>query len=128
MTSQYDKNELSKMLDLMADHLLAGREIEFSDCVLEWYRNDFKCHLVPMPQDKDDVHLAVKASIIDRLVEVLNAPPHSDNQTAPAWCSKIKALNKPIRLQSDRLLEGEYYCPAFAKRNLQVVNNFMYFI
>jgi hypothetical protein len=128
MATQYEENELSKMLDVMADHLLARREIEFSDCVLEWYRNSFKCYLVPMPNDKDETLLAVKASIIDRLVEVLNAPPHSDNQKAPDWCSKIKALNKPIRLQSDRLLEGEYYCPAFAKRNLQVVNNFMYFI
>jgi hypothetical protein len=128
MATQDNESEMNDMLDAMATHLLAGEEIDFTDCVLDWYRKDFRCYLVPMPKDKDEIHLAVKASIIDRLVEVLNSPPHSDNQAAPEWCGMVKAVSKPLKLQSDRLLEGEYFCAAFAKRNLHVVQNFMYFI
>ncbi|MEN9866114.1 MAG: hypothetical protein RL748_1704 [Pseudomonadota bacterium] len=128
MALQVVEDEMSEMLDVMANHLLAHEEIEFSDCILDWYRNEFPCDLVPMPGDHDEVRLAVKASIMDRLVEVLNSPPHNANQIAPEWCGRIKALRAPLRLQSDRLLEDEIYCEAFAKRNLFAVKNFMYFI
>ena len=119
---------LSYQLDLMTDYLLQNQEIEFSDCILNWYRRDFKCKLVPEPDDVDAVRLAIKASIIERLVEVLNSPPHNGDQIVPGWCKQIKGLAHPLKLQSERLLEGEQYCEAFEKRNLQVVKNFMYFI
>lgn len=128
MTTQDTTMELANMLDTMADYFLAKKEIEFSDCVQDWYRNKFQCNLVPMPNDKDEFRLAVKASIMERLVEVLNAPPRSGNQIAPAWCAQIKAVSAPVKLQSERLLEDERYCQAFAKRNLHVTENFMYFV
>lgn len=118
----------SDALSVMARHLIAGNELQFSGCVLDWYRNGFRCDQVPMPLDKHPTHLAIKASIVERLVEVLNAPPHCDNQTVPAWCSQIGAIEPSLRLQSYRLLEDEQYCEAFSKRNLLVVKNFMYFV
>ena len=81
-----------------------------------------------MPGDSDEIRLAVKASIIERLVEVLNTPPRSENQVAPEWCGQVKAIGSPLKLQSGRLLEGEALCMAFAKRNLHVVKNCMYFV
>lgn len=122
------EKEVAELLDRMTRHLVSGNEIEFSDCVLDWYRNGFRCDQVPKPTDKNTTHLAIKASIVERLVEVLNAPPHLDNQTRPAWCNQIEAIGTPLRLQSDRLLDGEQYCMAFSKRNLLVVENFMYFV
>jgi hypothetical protein len=120
--------KLDKKLDLMASQLLSGREIEFSESILDWYRNDYKCSLVPRPSDTDETRLAVKASIIERLVEVLNSPPRQEGQSDPTWCREISSLKEPLKLQSDRLLEGEQFCEAFARRNLFVVKNFMYFI
>ena len=119
---------LSETLDKMADELLSGEEIAFSDRVLDWYRSNLECGLVPRPVDKDHVRLAVKASVLERLTEVFNMAPHNRDQEIPIWCKSIGKLNKPLKLQSDRLLEDELYCKAFEKRNLFVVSNFMFFI
>ena len=117
-----------KILDKMTTFLLEKEEIAFSDLILDWHRDGVVCSSVPHPKDKDEVRLAVKASIIERLVEVLNSPPHNGNETLPPWCKSIGSLSQPLKLQSDRLLEGEQYCEAFEKRNLFVVRNFMFFI
>ncbi len=119
---------LNQLLDKMADYLLNGQEIEFSECVLEWYRKEYSCEQTPEPEPTDLKRLAVKASIMERLVEVLNAVPRCGHETAPAWCEEIGAIAEQVKLQSDRLLENEELCEAFSKRNIQVVKNFMYFI
>jgi len=112
----------------MADNLLSGNEIEFSEQVLDWFRNGYRCRSVPRPDDDDFRRLAVKASIVERMVEVFNSPPHNDKQKIPDWCDDIGPIKDRVKLQSERLLEGEDYCSAFEKRNLLVVKNFMYFI
>jgi len=103
-------------------------KIEFSDMVLDWYREGYRCNLVPKPTDTNKLKLAIKASIVERMVEVFNSPPHNSDQTAPEWCDDIGPVNKPIKLESERLLEGEKYCRVFEKRNLIVVKNFMFFV
>jgi len=119
---------LNQLLDQMANYLLNGHEIEFSECVMEWYRKEYSCEQTPKPESTDLKRLAVKASIMERLVEVLNAAPRYGHEIVPGWCKEIGAVPQPIKLQSDRLLEDEELCEAFRKRNLQVVKNFMYFI
>ncbi len=119
---------LNQLLDQMADYLLNGQEIEFSECVLEWYRKEYSCEQTPEPEPTNLKRLAVKASIMERLVEVLNAAPRCGHEVAPAWCEEVGAVAEPVKLQSDRLLEDEELCEVFSKRNLQVVKNFMYFI
>lgn len=116
------------MLNDMANFLLARDEIAFSDLILDWQRDNIQFNTVPFPKDNDKIRLAVKASILDRLVEVLNSPPHNASQSAPSWCNRIPALDAPLKLQSDRLLEDEQYCSAFEKRNLYAVRNFMFFV
>jgi len=123
-----DQAQLSYILDKMADYLLAGQEIEFSDLLLDWYREGFQCHFVPRPTDIDPLKLAVKASIIERMVVVFNAPPHNKAQSVPNWCGEVSAVEKPVNLQSSRLLEDELFCEDFEKRNLYVVKNFMFFV
>ncbi len=123
------KQEIAaNLLDAMATTLLQGKEIEFSDLILDWHREGLECRSVQKPKDKDKVRLAVKASIIERLCEVLNSPPHNGDQTPPAWCKCIAPIAAPLKLQSDALLEGELFCEPFEKRNLFVVSNFMFFI
>jgi len=122
------ESTLDKQLDMMTNHLLDGYEIEYSECIQHWYRMHYPCQIVPKPTDTDIMRLAVKASIIERLVEVLNSPPRNGHQAIPAWCREIKGLKEPFKLQSDRLLEDESLCEAFEKRNIQVAKNFMYFI
>lgn len=67
-----DESKLDVMLEKMSGHLLASREIEFSDMVLDWYREGLSCEQVLLPKDQDIKGLAVKASIIERMVEVFN--------------------------------------------------------
>jgi transcriptional regulator with XRE-family HTH domain len=122
------KLRASAMLDDMTTKLLSGDEIGFSDLILDWHREDLVCDSVPRPEDRDMLRLAVKASIVERLAEVLNSPPHNGNQTPAPWCDSIDSLKEPVKLQSDRLLEDEDYSEAFKKRNLYVVSNFMFFI
>ena len=127
-TLHRSKEEMAMLLEQMADCLLAREEIQFTDLILDWHRNDFDCQLAPKPKNDDALKIALKASILERLVEVLNMPPHNGNQVAPAWVNSIKAIDEPMKLQSDRLLEDEVYCEAFKKRGFLVAKNFMYFI
>lgn len=119
---------LSRALDDLAHLVLSGREIEYSDAVQSWYTRGYRCADVPVPNDTDPTLLALKACIIERLVEVLNSPPHADNQTIPAWCAWMPGVNQPTPLQSTRLLEGETFNNIFARRNFLVTRNFMYFV
>jgi transcriptional regulator with XRE-family HTH domain len=125
---QATKEAMAKMLDDMSNLLLAGDEIAFSDLVLDWYRNEFECQLTPRPADTDGLKLALKASIMERLVEVLNMPPRNANQSVPGWTNSIKGINRVVKLQSDRLLEDEDFCEPFEKRGFLVAKNFMFFI
>ncbi|WP_289245281.1 helix-turn-helix domain-containing protein [uncultured Methylophaga sp.] len=125
---QKKQTRASQVLDTMTSHILSKDEIAFSDLILDWYREGLECSSVPRPTDNEALRLAVKASILERLVEVLNSPPHNENHSTPSWCKSIGSLEKPVKLQSDRLLEDEQYCLAFEKRNLFVVSNFMFFI
>ncbi len=122
------QNRSSALLESMTTHLISGNEIEFSDLILDWYREEHTCSLVPKPQDQDPIRLAVKASIIEHLCEVLNSPPHNGNQAPANWCQNVSGLEEPLYLQSERLLEDEDLCQAFEKRNLYAVRNFMFFI
>lgn len=122
------KEAMATILDRMADSLLAGDEIAFSDLVLDWHRSQYECLLTPKPADTDSLKLALKASIIERLVEVLNMPPHSENQSPPSWANSVNGVDETVKLQSDRLLEDEDYCEAFEKRGFLAVKNFMFFI
>lgn len=124
----HSKEEMAMLLEKMTDYLLAGEEIKFTDLILDWHRNDFECQLAPKPTKDNALKIALKASILERLVEVLNMPPHNRNQTPPAWIDTIKAIDEPMKLQSDRLLEDEDYCEAFRKRGFFVARNFMYFV
>lgn len=125
---QASKDTMAEILDKMANLLLCGDEIAFSDFVLDWHRNEFECQLIPKPTDTDAHKLALKASIVERLVEVFNMPPHNALQSVPNWTSSVKGVNEVVKLQSDRLLEDEDYCAAFEKRGFLVAKNFMFFI
>ncbi|MEO0442123.1 MAG: helix-turn-helix domain-containing protein [Pseudomonadota bacterium] len=125
---QTTKDAMAALLDKMANLLLNGDEIAFSDLVLDWYRSEFECQLTPKPSDTDARILALKASIIERLVEVFNMAPHNANQSVPHWVNSVKGVDEVVKLQSDRLLEDEDYCDAFKKRGFLVAKNFMFFI
>lgn len=125
---QATRKAMAETLNRMADLLLSGDEIEFSDLVLDWHRNEYECRLMPRPAGDDPAKLALKASIIERLVEVLNMPPHNANQSAPSWTNSVKGINDVVKLQSDRLLEDEDLCEAFQKRGFLVAKNFMFFV
>ncbi|TVZ37669.1 helix-turn-helix protein [Alteromonadaceae bacterium 2753L.S.0a.02] len=125
---QATKDAMAALLDKMANLLLDGDEIAFSDLVLDWYRSEFDCQLTPKPSDTDAHMLALKACIVERLVEVFNMAPHNANQSVPNWTSSVKGVNEVVKLQSDRLLEDEVYCFAFEKRGFLVAKNFMFFI
>ena len=125
---QTTKEAMSEILDEMANLLLARDEIAFSDLVLDWHRAEFECNLISKPKDTDPRKLALKASIVERLVEVLGMPPHNANQSTPSWTNSILGVDETFKLQSDRLLEDEAYCEVFEKRGFLVAKNFMFFI
>jgi hypothetical protein len=119
---------LDQDLDALADYLLDRHEIEFSDAVQDWYRNGYLCEEVPEPTDSDPTRRALKASIIERLVEVLNASPRNGSHRPPSWCGGVPPAPGLTRLQSDFLLDGEEPNETFLRRNFLVVKNFMYFV
>jgi len=116
------------MLWQMADYVLDRQEVELSDAVQDWYRSGYRCEDVPEPTDSDATRRVLKASIMERLVEVLNASPRKGSHRPPPWCAKAPAAPRLIRLQSDLLLEGEEPNEIFLRRNFLVVRSFMYFV
>ena len=121
--------DLAQALARLADDLLAGREIDSAEVFRNGLGGDSAAPTyVPPPADADPLRVALKACIVERLVEMLNSLPHDDDQSVPAWTAGVPALPSPMPLQSARLLEGEVFNDIFEKRNFLVTRNFMYFV
>lgn len=82
---------------------------------------------IPEPNHLGPVGKALAASVVERLAEVYGAPPHNQPQTAPAWCATVPASPAVIWLIAPEWADGVELNPAFARRNIMALANFLAF-
>lgn len=74
---------------------------------------------------------ALKACLLERMVEVWNAPPKNGDEKAPGWCKSIPALAvrfSVIKPEEQEFWKDELSSPVFAKRNIFAPKEFMFFL
>lgn len=104
------------------DYLIAAL-----DAVQALYRSGVALAEIPAPSDIDPRVRAIKASVLERLVEVWGAPPHDrPHERAPSWCSAIEPSPEEIWLIPPDFA-GHPLDPTFGRRNIRALANFLMF-
>lgn len=122
---------LDSTLDLMVDKLLDYDEIAFLDLVQFIWRRGWKLEAASEPLEKDGLRKALKACLIERMVEIWNAPPKNSNECSPEWCDRVPAIEERfsvIKPEEQAFWEGELASPIFEKRNIFAPKEFMFFL
>ncbi len=122
---------LDSTLDAMVDKLIEHDEIGFQDLVQFVWRRGWLLAEAHRPEDKDTLRRALKACIIERMVDIWNSPPKNDNQHTPSWCDEIppvKGRFSIIDAKDEEFWKGEPANPIFDKRNIYTPMNFMFFL
>lgn len=122
---------LDTTLDRMVDALLAYDEIQFLDFVQHIWRRGWPLSSAQKPVDKDALRLALKACLLERMVEIWNAPPKNSNELVPTWCQSVPAVQdrfSVIRPENQAFWEGEEGSSIFQHRNIFAPREFMFFL
>lgn len=122
---------LDATLDRMVDALVAYEEIQFLDLVQYIWRRGWPLSSAKKPDDNDALRLALKACLLERMVEIWNAPPKNANEQVPAWCEVVPS--SPVRfsvisLENQVFWESEEGSPIFQRRNIFAPRDFMFFL
>ncbi|PUA29163.1 MAG: hypothetical protein B0W54_00710 [Cellvibrio sp. 79] len=121
---------LDQALDLMVDRLLEYDEIAFLDLVQFVWRRGWKLENATIPESKDPLRKALGASLVERMVEVWNAPPKNSDEKVPVWCEGVPAVFDRfwvVKPEDRNLWESEPANAIFAKRNIFAPKEFMFF-
>ena len=122
---------LDEILDKMVDYLLAYDEIRFLDLVQFVWRRGWPLSSASKPKDKDPLRLALKACLVERMVEIWNAPPKNSHEAVPDWCEMVPAVEarfSVIEHKNKELWKNEPSSPIFDKRNIFSPKEFMFFL
>jgi len=124
-------DDINHALDRMVDNLLAYNEIPFLDDVQYIWHRGWSLDAAEDPKDQDPLRYALKACILERLVEVLSMPPRNVEARPPHWCQSVPAVEKKFSVISEEyrdMWENDRESPVFAKRNIFAPKEFMFFL
>lgn len=122
---------LDDVLDQMVEHLLRHEEIPFLDLVQFVWRSGWTLTSASDPKDDDPLRYALKACILERMVEIWNAAPRNASESFPDWCSGVPAVEKGFSVISpeyQHFWKDEIASPIFRKRNIFAPKEFMFFV
>lgn len=122
---------LDSTLDHMTDKLLAYDEIAFLDMVQFVWRRGWPLESALAPSDDSQLRCAIKACLIERMVELWSMPPKNSPEKAPEWCANIPAAPERfsvIEAKEEAFWANEPSNPIFAKRNIFAPKEFMFFL
>ena len=72
-------NQPLECLDRITDSILNHDLVELKGEVQHFWRNNWKISQVPDPKDQDPLRYAIKASVLERLVQVWNFKIQNSN-------------------------------------------------
>lgn len=83
------------------------------------------------PTDRDELRRALKASLMERMVEIWNSPPKNGSEQVPDWCESIPAVKESfsvIKSDEQDFWQDEPPTSVFEKRNIFAPKEFMFFL
>jgi len=122
---------IDSTLNLMVDKILAYDEIAFLDLVQFVWRRGWALDTSTYEETTDPLRGALRACLVERMVEIWNAPPKNANEKSPNWCADVPALQKRfsvIKPEDQSFWENEPENKIFAKRNVFAPKEFMFFL
>lgn len=122
---------LDSTLDLMIDKVLAYDEIAFLDLVQFVWRRGWALDTATDEKTTDPLRRVLRACLVERMVEIWNAPPKSADEKAPSWCADVSALQERfsvIKPEEQSFWDNEPENEIFAKRNIFAPKEFMFFL
>ncbi|HTF84064.1 MAG TPA: hypothetical protein VL987_05740 [Cellvibrio sp.] len=122
---------LDATLDLMIDRLLNYDEIAFLDLVQYVWRRGWKLENANNTDLADPLKAAIRACLIERMVEIWSAPPKNSAEKSPSWCKDVPPLKTPfsvIKPEDQDFWAKEPGNSIFAKRNIFAPQEFMFFL
>lgn len=122
---------LDAVLDNMTDKLLAYDEIAFLDMVQFVWRRGWPLESATSPTDGSELRCALKACLVERMVELWSSPPKNSPEKVPTWCANIAAVSERfsvIEPKDQSSWANEPSNPIFEKRNIFAPREFMFFL
>jgi len=108
-----------------------AEEIPFLDLVQFVWRRGWNLSSAVDPRELDPIRYALKASILDRMIELWIAPPRSGSESSPEWCSHVPPSRETFSVIHPDHMEmwrDEPWCPACRERNIFAPESFMFFL
>lgn len=120
----------NKCLNRMVKYLLRDDDLSVREEVQYFWRQKWAIKDIKKPRRTDDLTLALKACIVERMVEVWNAPPKNQNESVPEWCCGVPALDQEFSVISKEYRHFFEDDPSdiFGKRNIFAPRNYLFFV
>lgn len=114
----------------MVKFLLNRDETSFKEEVQEFWRNGWSISSIPDPKEKDDLKYALKACIVERMVEIWNSPPKNKDEYLPGWTASVGPYLNGYSVVPEELIKyfEDYTSEIFKKRNIFAPHDFMFFV
>jgi len=115
----------------MCDSILRKDTVAFMDDVQLFWGKEWPLSSIPDPHEKDTLKYALKACFVERMAEVWEEPPKSQETSVPAWCLRVPAVQKDFSVIPDEyreFYEGDLVSSVFSKRNIFAPRDFMFFV
>ena len=122
---------IDAVLDKMTNKILAYDEIAFLDMVQYVWRRGWSLESAKKPMNDSPIRLALKACILERMVEIWGLPPKNISGAPPTWCKEVPALQERFNViptGEQHHWKNESGNPTFAKRNIYAPMEYMYFL
>ncbi len=123
--------DLDSTLNQMVAHLLNYDEIPFLDLVQFVWRRGWPLVTASEPLDKDPLQCALKACIVERMVELWSSPPKNHSEQVPPWCGNVPPITERysvIEPEYQVFWKDEQANEIFEKRNIFAPKEFMFFV
>ncbi|WP_226642203.1 hypothetical protein [Microbulbifer variabilis] len=122
---------LDSTLDLMIDKILEHDEIAFLDLIQLVWRRGWELESATDRHPASPLLHALRACLVERMVEIWNAPPKNANEKVPSWCGEVPALQERfsvIKPADQSFWKKEPSNQIFEKRNIFAPKEFMFFL
>jgi len=126
----YQNDTPDKCLDRMVDAILNRDEITLFDEVQYFWRQKWELSTIEDPGEKDALRYALKACLVEKMVEIWGMPPKNKKDFAPLWCKNVSAYEAGFSVIKEQHKKYfiEEISSVFQKRNIFAPRDYLFFV